>query len=138
MLAGYHRLEKERVNARLELVDGRLDEIHDIHAALREVSVATTAAATAEMQQAQAALARDAARQIATAAVQQLQTLTRTSWLRAVSAAVAVGLVAFVTAAALGLAWGAGSATGRSPRATPLCNGSPRRKGRRRSRIGRC
>ena len=55
-------------------------------------------------------LARDAARQIATAAAQQLQTLTRTSWLRAVSAAVAVGLVAFVTGGALGLAWGGGSA----------------------------
>ena len=50
-----------------------------------------------------------AARQIAASAVQQLQTLTRTSWLRAVSAAVAVGLVAFVTGVALGLAWGSGS-----------------------------
>jgi hypothetical protein len=110
VLAGYHRLEKERVNTRLELVDGRLDEIHDIHTALREVSAATTAAATAEMKEAQAELAGDAARQIAASAAQQLQTLTRTSWLRAVTAVVAVGLVAFVTGGALGLAWGGGSA----------------------------
>lgn len=109
VLAGYHRLEKERVNTRLELVDGRLDEIHEIHAALSDVSAATTEAATAQMQHAQAALARDAARQIATSAAQQLQTLTRTSWLRAVSAAIAVGLVAFVTGGVLGVAWGGGS-----------------------------
>jgi hypothetical protein len=110
VLAGYHRLEKERVNTRLDLVDGRPDEIHDIHGALREVSAATIATATAEMKEAQVALARDAARQIVASAAQQLQTLSRTSWLRAVTAAVAIGLVTFVTGGALGLAWGGGSA----------------------------
>ncbi|HVC51366.1 MAG TPA: hypothetical protein VND87_05045 [Stellaceae bacterium] len=38
------------------------------------------------------------------------ETMTRTSWLRAVSAAVAVGLVTFVTGGVLGFAWGSGSA----------------------------
>jgi hypothetical protein len=56
-----------------------------------------------------AALARDAARQIAASAARQLRTLTRTSWLRAVSAAVVIGLVGFVTGVALGRAWGSGS-----------------------------
>lgn len=110
VLAGHHRLEKERVNARLEVLDGRLDEIHEIHAELREVGAAAATAAKAEIGKAQAEIAHEAAQQIAATAALQLKTMTRTSWLHAVSAAVAVGLVTFVTGGALGFAWSSGSA----------------------------
>jgi hypothetical protein len=110
VLAGHHRLEKERVNARLDVLDRRLDEIHEIHAELREVGTAAATAAKAGIGKAQAEIAHEAAQQIAAAAALQLKTMTRTSWLRAVSAAVAVGLVTFVTGGALGFAWGSDSA----------------------------
>jgi hypothetical protein len=109
VLAGHHRLEKERVNARLEVVDDRLDEVHQIHAELSELTAATATAARAEIGKAQAEIAREAAQQIAGAAAQQLKAMTRTLWLRAVTAAVAVGMVTFVTGGVLGFAWGAGS-----------------------------
>jgi len=110
VLAGHHRLEKERINARLEVVDSRLDEVHQLHAELRELTAGAAAAARAEIGKAQADIAREAAQQIAGSAAQQLKMMTRTSWLRAVTAAVAVGLVTFVTGGVLGFAWGAGSA----------------------------
>jgi hypothetical protein len=110
VLAGHHRLEKERVNARLGLLDGRLDEIHEIHAELREVGTAAATAAKAEIGKAQAEITHEAAQVIAATAALQLKTMTRTSWLRAVSVAVAVGVVTFVTGGALGFAWGNGSA----------------------------
>ena len=106
VLAGHHRLEKERVNTRLEVIDGRLDEIHEIHAELKELG----AAATSEIGGAQADLAREAAHQIAASAALQLKTMTRTAWLRAVSAAVGIGVTTFVTGGVLGFAWGSGSA----------------------------
>jgi hypothetical protein len=110
VLAGHHRLEKERVNARIEIIDDRLDEVHQLHAELRELTAAAAAAARAEIGKAQADIAREAAQQIAGAAAEQLKGMTRSSWLRAVTAAVAVGLVTFVTGGVLGFAWGAGSA----------------------------
>ena len=110
VLAGHHRLEKERINARIEIIDDRLDEVHQLHADLRELTAAAAAAARAEIGKAQADIAREAAQQIAGWAAQQLKAMTRTSWLRAVTAAVAVALVTFVTGGALGFAWGAGSA----------------------------
>jgi hypothetical protein len=110
VLAGHHRLEKERINTRLAVIDERLDEIHAIHAELKEVGAAATAAAKADIAKAQADLAHRAAQEIAVSAARQLTAMTRTSWLRAVSAAVAVGLVAFVTGGVLGFAWGSGSA----------------------------
>jgi hypothetical protein len=112
VLAGHHRLEKQRINTQLEVIDGRLDEIHEIHTELRDVAAAAATAAKAELGKTQAELARQAGQQIAAYATRQLKTMTRISWLRAVSAAVAVGVVAFVTGAALGVAWG-GSATAR-------------------------
>ena len=109
VLAGHHRLEKERVNARLEVIDERLDEVHQIHAELRQLTTAAASAARAEIGEAQAEIAREAAQQIAGAAAQQLTSMTRTAWLRAVCAAIAVGLVTFVTGGVLGVVWGAGS-----------------------------
>ncbi|HTT80807.1 MAG TPA: hypothetical protein VMF86_14120 [Stellaceae bacterium] len=85
MLAGHHRLEKERVNARLEVIDEPLDEVHQVHAELRQLTTAAASAARAEIGKAQAEIAREAAQQIAAAAAaQQLTLMTRTSWLRAV------------------------------------------------------
>lgn len=110
VLAGHHRLEKERVNARLDVLDGRLDEIHELHGELKAVGTAATTAARAGIGKAQAELARETAQQIAASAALQLKTMTRTSWLRAVSTAVVVGVVTFVTGGALGFAWGNGSA----------------------------
>ena len=110
VLAGHHRLEKERVNARLAVLDGRLEEIHEIHAELREIGTVAATAAKAEIGKTQAEIAHEAAQEIAATAALQLNTMTRTSWLRAVSAAVAVGVVTFVTGGALGFAWGNGSA----------------------------
>ena len=110
VLAGHHRLEKERVNVRLDVIDGRLDEIHEIHADLRDVRAVAATAATSEIGKAQADFARQAAQQIAASAARQLKTMTRTSWLQAVSAAVAIGVATFVSGGALGFAWGSGSA----------------------------
>jgi hypothetical protein len=110
VLAGHHRLEKERINARLAVIDERLDEIHDVHAELKEMGTAAVAGAKAEIARTQSDLARQAAQQIAATAANQLRTMARTAWLRAVSAAVAVGLVAFVTGGGLGFAWGSGAA----------------------------
>jgi hypothetical protein len=110
VLAGHHRFEKERVNARLDVLDGRLDEIHEIHAELKELGVAAATAATSEIGKALADFARQAAQQIAASAALLLKTMTRTSWLRAVSAAVAIGVATFVSGGALGFAWGSGTA----------------------------
>lgn len=105
-----HEAEKDLANRRLDVIDSRLDEIHAIHAEIKDVANAAAAAAKADIAKAQADLARDSAQQIATAAALQLKRMTRTAWLRAVSAAVAVGLAAFVTGGALGTAWGGGAA----------------------------
>jgi hypothetical protein len=107
-----HEAEKDLANRRLDIIDSRLDEIHEIHAELREVAAAAATSAKAEIGKAQADLARAAAQQVAVSAARQLKTMTRIAWLRAVSAAVAVGVVAFVTGATLGVAWG-GSAAAR-------------------------
>lgn len=110
VLAGHHRLERERVNARLDVIDDRLDEIHQVHTELKELATIAEGAARAEVANAQTGIAREAAHEIARTAAQQLTVMTRTAWVRAVSAAVAIAVVTFVTGGVLGFAWGAGSA----------------------------
>jgi hypothetical protein len=104
------RADAALVNRRLAVIDDRLDEIHGIHAELKEVGAATVAGAKAEIVKTQSDLAHRAAQGIAASAAQQLKMMTRTSWLRALSAAGAVGFVTFVTGGVLGFAWGSGSA----------------------------
>lgn len=109
-LVHVRRADVDLVNRRLGVIDDRVDEIRDIHAELKEVGAAAAAAAKAEIGKTQSDLAHKAAQQIAATAANQLKVMTRTSWLRAVSAAVAIGLVTFVTGGVLGFAWGGGSA----------------------------
>lgn len=109
-LVHVRRADIDLVNRRLDVLDDRLNEIHDLNAEIKEAGAAAVAGAKAEIARTQSDLARQAAQQIAATAANQLRTMTRTSWLRAVSAAVGIGLVAFVTGGALGFAWGSGSA----------------------------
>lgn len=109
-LVHVRRADIDLVNRRLDVLDDRLNEIHDLNAEIKEAGAAAVAGAKAEIAGTQADLARQAASRIADAAAHQLRTMTRTSWLRAVSAAVGIGLIAFVTGGVLGFAWGGGSA----------------------------
>ncbi|HUB15481.1 MAG TPA: hypothetical protein VMB34_26260 [Acetobacteraceae bacterium] len=119
-MAAFHGLERQKVNQRLGIVDSRLDEVQQIHAELREASARATDAAKAEMGRAQAEVARQAGGVIAAAAAQQFRTMTRTSWLWSVAAAVGVALVVFVTGGALGFAWGNGAAAHTIRSADPI------------------
>jgi len=128
-MAAFHGLEREKVNGRLDVVDHRLDEIHEIHAELKEATTRATDAAKTEMGRAQAEVARQAAGMIAAAAAQQYRTITRTNWLRSVAGAVGVVLVVFVTGGALGFAWGQGNAARTIRTADPVVQFVAREEG---------
>jgi hypothetical protein len=106
VLAGHHP-GKGAGHPRLDVLDGRLDEIHEIHLQLREAAVTAATATKAEISKNQAEVARAAASQIAASAALQLKTMTRTSWRRArrspsVSLPSSGGVLCF--------AWGSGAA----------------------------
>ncbi|MGH7084876.1 MAG: hypothetical protein ACREFN_07775 [Acetobacteraceae bacterium] len=128
-MAAFHGLEREKVNTRLDVVDHRLDEIHQFHAELKEAAARATDAAKTEMGRAQAEVARQAAGTIAAAAAQQYRAITRTAWLRSVVAAVGVVLVVFVTGGALGFAWGQGAAARTIRTADPVVRFVARQEG---------
>lgn len=129
MTAALHGLERQKVNQRLGVVDSRLDEVHQFHAALKDASARATDAAKAEMGRAQAEIVRHAAGTIATGIAQQYRTMTRTNWLRSVAAAVGVLLVLFVTGGALGFAWGHASAARTIRTADPIVQFVARQEG---------
>lgn len=109
-LVHVHRAGIEVANRRLDVIDGRLDELHDIEAGLRSAATGRVEAAKAEITRAQAEMSRQLVGEIAASTEARLAAMSRAVWLKAVGAGALLGLALLAGGGALGFAWGRRSA----------------------------
>jgi hypothetical protein len=111
--AAAREADKEQINKALAAIDGRLDELHGLHAETPKIAEMTVQAAAREIGRTQDALVDRAAARIAALAAGEIGRLSRTAWLWAVAGCVGASLLAFAGGALGGYIWGS-EATARS------------------------